>query len=260
MYRFHSSRLLSLALAAALCLSLTACKSNQDSGQSSSSPAQSPAQSTLAPNQSQPEGTPLEEIMEVLAQKGLEEYELASGQIELDDLVHHTLGDRSLVIVRQTGLPHAGGMSNLLMGVWDEQTKDLVGDVLTIRGDDSLRSSWEDQDGLFHILLANTGISQGWESGSQVKYYTFDGETLTQVIEVPANYLYEGEALPAGWESAILSGDSTFWTDLKAVPYPGGMELYSRNPEFDNTSDDPQTPQWLYLGYLALDGIPLPIK
>ena len=256
MYRSHLSRLSALALAAALCLSMTGCKSKQNPEQSSSSPAQSGP----AISQSQTVGTPLEEIMAVLAQKGLEEYESVSDQVELDNLFTHTVGDQSLVIVRQTGLPHAGGTSNLLMGVWDEQSKDIIGDVITLRGDDGLRSSWEDQDGLFHVLLTNSGISQGWEGGCQVLYFTFDGTTLTQITEMPGQYLYEGDPLPDGWQDVILSGDSEFWQDLKAVPYPGGMELYARNPEFDNTAEDGQAPQWIYLGYLALDGVPLPIK
>ena len=258
MYRIRSSRLLPLSLAAALCLSLTACKPNQEPEQSSSSVADPPAQSTVAPSSSQQEETPLDEILEVLAQKGLEEYEHVTDRLVLDDLVTHTVDNRSLVVLRQEGLPHAEGLNNLLIGVWDEEAKDTVGEVLILRGDDGLRSSWEDQDGLFHVLLANTTTYQGYEGGSAVKYFTFDGETLTQVTEVPEGYLYEGESLPEGWKDAILSDDADFWTDLKAVPYPGGMELYTRNPEFDITNQTPR--QWLYLGYLALDGVPLPLK
>ena len=258
MYHARFSRFTCAALAAALCLSLTACKSTQEPEQSSTS--EPPAQSTMAPTQSTVEETPLEKILEVLAQKGLEEYEHFTNP-ELDELISHTVDGRTLLVLRQTGSPHVAGLNNLVVGIWDEETDSIAGDVFSLRGDDGLRSSWEDQNGLFHILLSNTAINHGYETSTPPKYLVFDGQTLTQVTEVPEGYLYEGDPLPAGWETAILSGDSDFWADLKAVPYPGGMELYTRNPEYDNADPEKsQLRQWLYLGYLALDGVPLPLK
>lgn len=251
---YRSSRLLSLALAAALCLSLTACKSRQQPGQSSSassSPAQSAAQSIQIE-------TPLEDIMEVLAQKGLEEYEQVTDLVTLDDLITHTVDGHCLVVLRQEGLPHAGGLSNLIIGVWDEAEQDITGEVFTLRGDDGRHAYWKDQDGLFHVLLVNSTTYQGWEGGSVVKYFTFDGQTLTQVTDLPENIHFEGGPFPVGWEDDLLAGDTDFWLDLKAVPYPGGMELFSRNPDFDNTRENVE--QWLALGYVALDGVALPNK
>ncbi len=256
MYRFRCSRLLALTLAAVMCLSLTACKSKQNPGHSSSASG-SQSVSSSAPLQVE---TPLEEILNVLAQKGLEEYALVAEMVELDDLITHTVDGRCLVVLRQTGLPRAGGTSNLIVGVWDEAKKDIVGEVFTMRGDDGRHAYWKDQDGLFHVLLVNSATHQGYEGGSEVKYFTFDGVTLTQVTQLPDNIVFEGGPFPEGWEDAILAGDNEFWLDLKAVPYPGGMELFSRNPDFDNTLPTENVEQWVALGYVALDGVPLPNK
>ena len=180
--------------------------------------------------------------------------------VVVDDLITHTVDGRCLVVLRQEGLPHAAGTSNLIIGVWDEQAKDITGEVFTLRGDNGRHTYWKDQDGLFHVLLANSTIYQGYEGGSGVKYFTFDGETLTQVTQIPEIFHFEGGPFPEGWKEALLSGDDEFWRDLKAVPYPGGMELFIRNPDFDNTLPVEGVEQWIAFGYVALDGVPLPIK
>lgn len=259
MYRFRFSRLLALTLTAALCLSLTACKSKQNPGQSSSASGSSSQSASVSSEPVQIE-TPLEDILDVLAQKGLEEYDQVAELVVVEDLITHTVDGRCLVVLRQEGLPHAGGLSNLIIGVWDERAKDITGNVFTLRGDDGRHSYWKDQDGLFHVLLSNSTIYQGYEGSSGVKYFTFDGQTLTQVTQLPENMIFEGGPFPEGWEDALLSEDAEFWTDLKAVPYPGGVELFSRNPDFDAAQQSEGVEQWMALGYVALDGVALPIK
>lgn len=247
------SRIFRAALAAALILSLSACKANQP-GQSSSA-SSSPAQSAFASQQVE---TPLEDILNILAKQGLEEYDQVADDLTLEDLLVHTADDRTLVVLRQTGLPHAGGLSNLMAGVWDETTDSIVGDVLLLRGDDDRCASWQDEDDLLHVLLVNSSTAQGYEGGSSVRYLTFDGQTLTQVTQVPEGTVFEG-ALPDGWQESLLSMSEEFWADLKAVPYPGGMELFSRNPDFDALQPS-DSEQWMALGYVALDGVELPNK
>lgn len=255
MYRSHISHLFSAALAAALILSLSACKADQP-GQSSSASG-SPARSTIA-SVSQQDEIPLEEILQILAKQGLEEYDEVADLIALDDLIVQSSDSRTLVVLRQTGLPHTGGLNNLIAGVWDSQTQATVGDVILLRGDDDRCSSWLDEDGLLHVLLANSSTAQGYEDGSSLMYFTFDGQTLTQITQMPEGVVFEG-ALPEDWQDSLLNMSAAFWSDVKAVPYPGGMELFSRNPDFDASQQSEQE-QWIALGYVALDGLALPNK
>lgn len=260
MYRFHtiSRRTFALAMAAALCLSLTACKAKQDPSQSAaSSVADPPAQSAMNPDVSS-EKTPEHEITYALAQKGLDDPKLLEGT-EIDLLISRTVGDHTLYVIRQTGGAHVGGTDNLMAGVWDETGKVLAGDVFTLGGDDAQYAVWQDPDEVIHVLLANVTVNHGWETSSVPLHLTFDGGVLQLAADLPYGFLYEGDPLPEGWENAILDPNAKdFWENLKASPYGGGLELYIRNSEFDAVAQTGE--QWLYLGYLALDGLPLPLK
>ena len=254
-FRSVLRRVALLSLAAALCTSLAACKSGSPADASPA--ASSPAQSAITV---QPVTAPLDEILETLARAGLEDYDSFSAP-ELDTVLSHTCDSRTLLVVRQTGGFHAAGLENLLIGLWDDTTQSLVGDVTALRGDTALHAYWEDEDKNLHILLSNTGFGMGYETGSVLNYFLFDGTQLTQVTQLPEGAFYKGEPLPDGWQTALLSADTDYWNDLKSVPYPGGTDLYTRNPAYSpNAAAETQPRQWLYLGYLALDGLELPLK
>lgn len=255
-FRSVLRRVALLSLAAALCASLAACKS-KDPTDASAPGASSPAQSAVSV---QPVTAPLEEILETLARAGLEDYDSFSAS-ELETVLSHTRDARTLLVVRQTGSPHTAGLENLLIGLWDETTQSFVGEVTALRGDTALHSYWEDEDKNLHVLLSNTSSGTGYETGSELHYFLFDGQQLTQVTQLPQGAFYKGEPLPEGWQTALLGADADYWNDLKAVPYPGGTDLYARNPEYSPFDPaEPQPRQWLYLGYLALDGLELAPK
>lgn len=253
-FRSVLRRVALLSLAAALCASLAACKSKAPADASASS---SPAQSAVSV---QPVTAPLDEILETLARAGLEDFDSFSAS-ELETVLSHTRDDRTLLVVRQTGGPHTAGLENLLIGLWDDTTQSLDGSVTALRGDTALHSYWEDEDKNLHVLLSNTSSGTGFETGSVFHYFLFDGQQLKQVTQLPQGAFYKGEPLPEGWQTALLGSDADYWNDLKAVPYPGGTDLYARNPEYSPFDpSEPQPRQWLYLGYLALDGLELAPK
>ena len=253
-FRSVLRRVALLSLAAALCASLAACKPKDPADASASG---SPAQSAVSV---QPVVAPLEEILETLARAGLEDYD-SFAESELETVLSHTCDARTLVVVRQKGSPHALGLENLLIGLWDDTTQSLVGDVTALRGDTALHSYWIDEDKNLHVLLSNTTYGMGYETGSEFLYFLFDGTQLKQITQLPQGAFYKGESLPEGWQTALLGADPDYWNDLKAVPYPGGTDLYARNPEYSpNAAPETQPRQWLYLGYLALDGLELTPK
>ena len=254
------SRLFSLTLAAALCLSLSSCKSKEDPSANSSA-NNSPAQSVMQPIQ--PEETPIDELLPILAQLGLEELEDTSilDTIAYEEILSDIKDNYQMAVLNVTGLPHVSGLNNLVAGIWDETLSTTNGEIFTLRGDNPLHAYWKDEESRYHILLANTSSNNGYETGSQLLYLTWEGNELSQVTKLPANFIYDGEPLPTGWQSCLLNGDADFWENLKAVPYPGGMELYIRNPDYNPSVPSESQPRpWLYTGYIALDGNLLPEK
>ena len=254
------SRVLSLALAAALCLTLSACKS-KDEQAAASSTSNSAAQSVMQPIQ--PEEIPLDEILPILAQNGLEELEdkTALEAVSYEEILSDSKDNSKMVVLSVSGLPHVSGLNNLVAGIWDETSNTAMGEIFTLRGDHPLHAYWKDEENRYHILLANTSSNNGYETGSHLLYLTWDGSEFNQITKLPSHFLYDGEPLPTGWQSCLLNGDPDFWENLKAVPYPGGMELYIRNSEYNPSVPSESQPRpWLYTGYIALDGNPLPEK
>ncbi len=258
MKHIRFSRLLSLALATALCLSLSACKKDEPAA---SPPSNSPAQSVMKPIE--PEEVPIDELLPILAQNGLEELteNTIPDTVEYDEILSDRKDNYHMAVVSVAGLPHVSGLNNLVAGVWDESQNTPVGKVFTLRGDNPLHAYWKDEESRYHILLSNTSSNNGYETGSQLLYLTWDGNEFSQITRLPANFIYDGEPLPTGWQSCLLNGDVDFWEDLKALPYPGGMEIYRRNPDYNPSVPSESQPRpWLYTGYIALDGNPLPEK
>lgn len=252
------SRLISLALAASVCLTLSACKKDE---QPASSGSGSAAQSVMKPIT--PEEVPIDKLLPILAQNGLEE--LAEDPnleaVEYDEVLSDRKETYQMAVLNVTGLPQVSGSNNLVAGVWDETQNAPIGEVFTLRGDNPLHAYWKDEENNYHILLSNTSSNKGYETGSQLLYLTWNGYEFRQITKLPDNFIYDGEPLPTGWQSCLLNGDADFWTNLKALPYPGGMEIYTRNPDYNPSVPSESQPRpWLYTGYIALDGNPLPEK
>ena len=190
----------------------------------------------------------------MLAQHALsEDFSYFVGQVALPTLLSHTIGDRTLTLVDVAGMPHVAGLENLILGQWDEKAQEYVGPVYALRGDCPVYSYWTEGEALF-LLCANSTIYQGWESGSPPQLFRFDDQGLTRLTELPEAAASYTHLLPEG---GSLLADGDYWPDHKALPAPGGVELFARNPRWSNIAPTYET-QWEYLGYLPLswDSVP----
>ena len=192
-----------------------------------------------------------------LARRTIESYEYLYGTSE-NRLFSHTQGFRTLMLVESTGAPHVAGLDNLVLGVWDEETQDFVGDSYLIGGDNGLCASWE-EDGVLWLLCSNSTTYQGDETCSGLGLFRFADGELERVLELPQAALDSG-ILPDTEEARYLlhpQGDSetgslsyNFWFGRLAIPGEGGFDLYEKNPAWSSLQSDQN--QWLYRGFVPL--------
>ena len=195
----------------------------------------------------------------LLCQGTVDYYDSLSGVSEYR-LLSHTQGSRTLMLVESTGAPHVAGLDNLVLGVWDEETQNFVGDRYLIGGDDGCYSSWE-EDGILWLLCSNSTTYQGDETCSGLGLFRFADGELERVLELPQAALDSG-VLPDTEEARYLlhpqgsSGTGSlsynFWFGHLAIPRLGGFDLYEKNPAWSSLQED--QPQWLFLGFVPLSG------
>ncbi|RHR07322.1 hypothetical protein DWX58_10685 [Pseudoflavonifractor sp. AF19-9AC] len=195
-----------------------------------------------------------------LARRTIESYEYLYGTSEYR-LFSHAQGSRTLMLVESTGAPHAAGLDNLVLGVWDEDAQDFTGESYLIGGDNGLWSTWEEGEVLW-LLCSNSTTYQGDETCSGLGLFRFADSTLERVLELPQAAL-DSSILPDTEEARYLlhpQGDSetgslsyTFWSGRLAIPGEGGFDLYEKNPSY-NPYHPTSTPtsQWLYRGFVPL--------
>lgn len=192
-----------------------------------------------------------------LARRTIQSYEYLYGTSEYR-LFSHTQGSRTLMLVESTGAPHAAGLDNLVLGVWDEETQDFAGDSYLIGGDNGLWSTWAEDEVLW-LLCSNSTTYQGDETCSGLGLFRFADGTLERVLELPQAALDSG-ILPDTEEARYLlhpQGDSetgslsyNFWFGRLAIPGEGGFDLYEKNPAWSSLQSDQN--QWLYRGFVPL--------
>lgn len=142
------------------------------------------------------------------------------------------------------------GTGNLILGVFDNQTKEPVEPATIIYGDDGWFFVWDDLTSFQRYLLCtNVAIDENGRQNCTAALFTFDGSRLSAVTELPEVAL-EAENLPQGAET-MFQADTDFWEDHKGVINGAGLDLYVRNPHWDAASDS-EDDQWLYLCYVPL--------
>lgn len=142
------------------------------------------------------------------------------------------------------------GTGNLILGVFDNQTKEPVEPATIIYGDDGWFFVWDDLTSFQRYLLCtNVAIDENGRQNCTAALFTFDGSRLSAVTELPEVAL-EAENLPQGVET-MFQADTDFWEDHKGVINGAGLDLYVRNPHWDAASDS-EDDQWLYLCYVPL--------
>ena len=198
----------------------------------------------------------------LLGRRTVDYYDSLSGVSEYR-LLSHTQGSHTLVLVESTGGPHPAGLDNLLLGVWDEDTQDFVGNCYLIGGDNGLYASWE-EDGTLWLLCSNSTTYQGDETCSGLGLFRFGDGTLDRVLDLPQAALDSG-ALPDTEEARYLlypQDDSepgslsyNFWFGRLAIPGENGFDLYEKNPAWSSLRGGQS--QWLYLGFVPLSDRPV---
>lgn len=142
------------------------------------------------------------------------------------------------------------GTGNLILGVFDNQTKEPVEPATIIYGDDGWFFVWDDLTNFQRYLLCtNVAIDENGRQNCTAALFTFDGSRLSAVTELPEVAL-EAENLPQGAET-MFQADTNFWKDHKGVINGAGLDLYVRNPDWDAASAK-EDDQWLYLCYVPL--------
>ena len=224
-----------------------------------------------APEKEEPESgwdpVPIREPVQnhLLASLAIDSYEYLYGVSEYR-LLSRTQGSRTLMLVESAGAPHPAGLDNLVLGVWDEQEQNFVGDTFVIGGDQGLWSAWEEA-GTVWLLCSNSVTYQGDETSSGLGLFRFSGGELERVVALPQQALDSG-VLPDTEEARCLLYPSDpdtqegqrsydFWFTHLAVPGLGGFDLYEKNPAYDPshpTADMGE--QWLYVGFVSLASLP----
>jgi len=186
---------------------------------------------------------------------------LSSPSVDL--LLSRTDGNRTLLLAQLTGTPHAAGLVDLALGVWDDEAEDFVGETYFFGGDDGRFSSWEESDGSLHLLCANSITYQGDETSNGLGYFQFKDGGLSRISQIPDIAFSGGLLDPADPDTQAMltpiedgpninwhdSGE--FWWSHKAVPSGAGFELYAKNPAF--APYDPAAAgetQWIDMGYV----------
>lgn len=185
---------------------------------------------------------------------------------ELTTLFFYPKDGRTLLLVLVEGGPHPFGFGSLCLGVLDDASQDLVGQVYSMGGDQGLFSAWDGQDGYLYLLCSNSVTYQGDESSCGLSFFRFDGRELEQLYQLPDAARSSPLLNSLGPQALAMlypcfedsgNGDLSdeFWSTHKASPISGGVDLYEKNPDWD-PYHPPQTggSQWLYLGVLPFTG------
>lgn len=196
-----------------------------------------------------PSPIPEEELAWLLVQQH-PDFEVLDVSYPAGELVYSQVeADRTLGIAR-FGSVHAAGLDNLYLGVFDNETREPLGEVFQVNGDQADLTTWTDEsDGALRILCTNAVVYQGTESPTAV-LFRFDGETLERVTELPPEALAADTSLAPGAETMFRPG-TDFWADHKGVIEGTGLSIYDRNPNWDPVRSG-ESAQWLYLTYLPL--------
>lgn len=142
------------------------------------------------------------------------------------------------------------GTGNLILGVFDNQTREPVEPATIIYGDDGWFYVWDDLTNFQRYLLCtNVAIEEDGRQNCTAALFVFDGNKLSAVTELPEVAL-GAENLPQGAET-MFQADTDFWEDHKGVINGAGLDLYVRNPEWDAASGS-EDDQWRYLCYVPL--------
>jgi hypothetical protein len=168
-------------------------------------------------------------------------------------LLHRSIlgGDRTMGVVRYSSAAHAGGFGNLILGVFDNRTSELLARY-ELRSDDGQLSSWLDEEGTTEYLLCtNTTTYQGVD-GCTAAFFSFDGQELIQITQLPQAAFRADVTLPDGAESMLDPAQNLdFWADRRAAHTLSGISLYRRNPAW-NPQYSTEAAQWLYECYIPL--------
>ena len=197
-----------------------------------------------------------------LAQLALEQFDSMNSP-QAVPLLSQTQQGHTLLLARVTGGPHVAGLDNLVLGVFDGDSGEFLEPVYALGGDEGLFSSWEEDGGL-HLLLANSTIYQGDETSCGLLYFRFRDGALEPVHQVPGEAFSSGPLSPSDpGAQAMLhpfqGGDWTqeqklaydFWfAGRKALPIPGGFELYEKNPDWNAAFPGEGAAQWRYAGFV----------
>jgi len=247
-----------LAVSFFLCaLFLTACRPK--SVPQSAAPAVSQPSASAQQAISEPAPAPVADPALLLVQTALNDSEYIDN-LTLTTLLEHSQGAHTLILVRIQGYPHVGGLDNLALGVWNDDTQTFVGNTLSLRGDQSRFASWEENGGLY-LLLTNCSVNHGWETCQGALYFRFAEGELEAITKFPEIASSSGTPLPEA-SNFFLSGRDSFsrsayWDDHKLLPAPGGMELFIRTEGWDRIPVTPDgipvpQPQWSYEGFVPL--------
>ena len=164
-----------------------------------------------------------------------------------------TQGDRTLLVVQDTGEPHLGGLSDLIIGVWDTSEQDFIGESYICGGDEALYSAWTEDDGPLYLLCANSTTYQGFTTGHPPLWLKFENGELTKLTALPDIAWASGVELPSDpvFFDESYTGSLEYWYDHMIIPGGSGFTLYERTPGWDNIGFH-NVPQWQEMGFVPL--------
>lgn len=182
-----------------------------------------------------------------LAKLALREADYPTNPV-LTVLLRQTIGERTLLLVEVEGGPHIAGLKNLVLGVYDEQTDEFVGDTFAIHGDEPGYTSWWGEDSGLYLLWTNTIYYQGYGTSNGLGYFRFGSDGLEPIYALPTCALDSGVLTdPAQAEGMLRDGaDGEFWSTRKARPVVGGIDLYEAEPNWMPGQGE----QWSYVGFV----------
>jgi hypothetical protein len=134
------------------------------------------------------------------------------------------------------------GRGNLIIGVFDNATKEPVGEVYLHRGDYGEVSRWTERPLTTRLIWTNNTADADDRIGNcGAGLYTFAGGELTVDTRLPA-----GVAVPEGAEEMFdpVRG-AAFWEDHNAQIQGTALAVYRRNPEY-TTANRLYVDQWIH--------------
>ena len=155
--------------------------------------------------------------------------------------------------------------NTLILGIMDKETGEVphaifqrschagVPQVVTFRGD----------DGLFRLLYTFNGQENGQLDG-QAGVIRFDGEFMAWEWPVEGDARYGHE--PPGASLAAFSEYEAYWDNHLALLAPGGLDVYTVNPDFAWGKADGPASMWqldhnetFYYDSSSAEELPMPI-